>query len=32
MRRNNVVILPAKFLGYDAYFLEEVLKFEDKLY
>ena len=29
---NFIVILPAKFLGYDAYFLEEVLKLEDKLY
>ena len=29
---NFIVILPAKFLGYDSYFLEEVLKLEDKLY
>ena len=29
---NFIVILPAKFLRYDSYFLEEVLKLEDKLY
>ena len=29
---NFIVILPAKFLGYDSYFLEEVLKLEEKLY
>ena len=27
-----IVILPAKFLGDDSYFLEEILKLEDKLY
>ena len=27
-----IVILPAKFLGDDPYFLEEILKLEDKLY
>jgi len=29
---NFIVILPAKFLGDDSYFLEEILKLEDKLY
>ena len=29
---NFIVILPAKYLRYDSYFLEEVLKLEDKLY
>ena len=29
---NFIVILPAKFLVYDSYFLEEVLKLEEKLY
>ena len=29
---NFIVILPAKYLGDDSYFLEEILKLEDKLY
>ena len=29
---NFIVILPAKFLGDDSYFLEEILKLEEKLY
>ena len=29
---NFIVILPAKFLGDDPYFLEEILKLEEKLY
>ena len=29
---NFIVILPAKFLGDDHYFLEEILKLEEKLY
>ena len=29
---NFIVILPSKFLGNDSYFLEEVLKLEEKLY
>jgi len=29
---NFIVILPAKFLSDDSYFLEEILKLEDKLY